>query len=285
MVDFDDLETPADFIKTAAPVAAKAVYVENCKKCNGLGKVTIGYNYPRTVTCFSCDGLGKHEFKTSPEYRTKAKATAQKRKEAAQDAIKAQVAVWVEANPAEAAWIDSEADRFEFARAMQEALNKFGHLTEKQMATVQRLTAQSAERKAKWAAEKAAAEAVAPAVTVEKIEEAFASAKDNGIKYPRLRLDTFVFTAAPEAGKNAGALYVKQDDEYLGKILGGKFFKVRSCDAETESRVVAAASDPEAAAVAYGKRVGACSCCGKELTNQESIDRGIGPICAGKYGW
>jgi hypothetical protein len=37
--------------------------------------------------------------------------------------------------------------------------------------------------------------------------------------------------------------------------------------------------------VAYGKRTGACSCCGRELTNGESIDRGIGPICAEKYGW
>lgn len=284
MVDFDDLETPVAALKTA-PVATKTLYVENCKKCNGVGKVTIGYNYPRSVTCFSCDGLGKHEFKTSPEYRTKAKASAQKRKEAAQDALAAQVAVWVEQNPAEAAWIDSEAPRFEFARAMQESLNKYGSLTEKQMATVQRLTAQSAERKAQWAAEKAAAADVAPAVTVEKIEQAFTSAKEKGIKYPRLRLDSFVFTAAPAAGKNAGALYVKEGEEYLGKILGGKFLKVRSCDAETESRVVAAASDPEAAAVAYGNRVGACSCCGKTLSNKASIDRGIGPICADKYGW
>ena len=30
---------------------------------------------------------------------------------------------------------------------------------------------------------------------------------------------------------------------------------------------------------------GACSCCGRELTNQVSIDRGIGPICAVKFGW
>jgi len=284
MVDFDDLETPVAALKTA-PVATKTLYVENCKKCNGVGKVTIGYHYPRSVTCYSCDGLGKHEFKTSPEYRTKAKASAQKRKEAAQDAIAAQVAVWVEANPAEAAWIDSEAPRFEFARAMQESLHKYGSLTEKQMATVQRLTAQSAERKAQWAAEKAAAADVAPTVTVEKIEQAFTSAKEKGIKYPRLRLDTFVFTAAPAAGKNAGALYVKEGEEYLGKILGGKFLKVRSCGAETESRVVAAASDPEAAAVAYGNRVGACSCCGKALSNKASIDRGIGPICADKYGW
>lgn len=284
MVDFDDLETPVAAFKTA-PTPTKTVYVENCKKCNGTGRVTIGYMNPRSVVCFGCDGLGKHEFKTSPEYRTKAKASAQKRKEAATEALAQQVIQWTEANPAEFQWMKDSAPSFEFAQSMLMALYKFGSLTEKQMATVQRLTAQSAERKAQWAAEKAATAEAAPTVTVEKIEQAFASAKTNGIKYPRLRLDSFVFTAAPDHGKNAGALYVKEGEEYLGKILGGKFLKVRSCGAETESRVVAAASDPEAAAVAYGNRVGSCSCCGKTLSNKASIDRGIGPICADKYGW
>lgn len=35
-------------------------------------------------------------------------------------------------------------------------------------------------------------------------------------------------------------------------------------------------------AAALGKRWHRCMCCGKELTKQESIDRGIGPVCAGK---
>lgn len=284
MVDFDDLETPVAAFKTA-PTPTKTVYVENCKKCNGVGRVTIGYMNPRSVVCFGCDGLGKHEFKTSPEYRAKAKVSAQKRKEKATEALAQEILQWCEDHAAEFQWMKDSAANFEFAQSMLQALYKYGSLTEKQMATVQRLTVQSAERKAQWAAEKAAAVDVAPTVTVEKIEQAFASAKEKGIKYPRLRLDSFVFTAAPEGGKNAGALYVKEGEEYLGKILGGKFLKVRSCGAETESRVVAAASDPEAAAVAYGNRVGACSCCGKTLSNKASIDRGIGPICADKYGW
>lgn len=64
MVDFDDLETPVAAFKTA-PTPTKTVYVENCKKCNGTGRVTIGYMNPRSVVCFGCDGIGKHEFKTS----------------------------------------------------------------------------------------------------------------------------------------------------------------------------------------------------------------------------
>jgi len=41
--------------------------------------------------------------------------------------------------------------------------------------------------------------------------------------------------------------------------------------------------DPEAAAVLYGKASGNCSICGRDLTDPESIERGIGPICAAKY--
>jgi hypothetical protein len=42
-------------------------------------------------------------------------------------------------------------------------------------------------------------------------------------------------------------------------------------------------ADPERAAVLYGKASGNCSICGRDLTDPESIERGIGPICAGKY--
>jgi len=43
-----------------------------------------------------------------------------------------------------------------------------------------------------------------------------------------------------------------------------------------------AATDPLAAAIAYGRETG--SCCGRELTNKVSIDLGIGPICREKWG-
>lgn len=35
-------------------------------------------------------------------------------------------------------------------------------------------------------------------------------------------------------------------------------------------------------ATAYGQLTGICMVCGAELTNEDSIERGIGPICAGK---
>jgi hypothetical protein len=41
--------------------------------------------------------------------------------------------------------------------------------------------------------------------------------------------------------------------------------------------------DPQAAAVLHGKASGRCSVCSRDLTDPESIERGIGPICAGKF--
>lgn len=35
----------------------------------------------------------------------------------------------------------------------------------------------------------------------------------------------------------------------------------------------------------YGREIGRCGHCGRTLTDNESIERGIGPVCAGKMGW
>lgn len=43
--------------------------------------------------------------------------------------------------------------------------------------------------------------------------------------------------------------------------------------------------DAKAASVLYGHEVGTCGVCGRTLTDAESRARGIGPICAAKYGW
>lgn len=44
-------------------------------------------------------------------------------------------------------------------------------------------------------------------------------------------------------------------------------------------------ADPKVASILYGIKLGACGVCGRTLTNQESRDAGIGPICREKMGW
>ena len=286
---FDDMADDLGAVYASTPIANAAkevVYFEqNCPKCTGSGMYYGASRYG--MQCFTCKGKGKLSFKTSPATRAKAKDSAKRRATAKVDAQATKVAEWKAANPAETAWMESSAPRFEFAKSMLDALNKYGSLTEKQMATVQRLTVQSAERQAQYQVERQAKAETAPQVSVEAIEVAFKTAKGAGIKFPKLRLEGFVFSPAGENSANAGAVYIKnkEDGVYLGKVMGGKLFTSRDCTVEAKERIVAVATDPKQAAIAYGQKFGSCAVCGRALTDSESVDRGIGPICAGKYGW
>lgn len=99
------------------------------------------------------------------------------------------------------------------------------------------------------------------------------------------RLAEFEFKPAKAHSANAGAIYVTEGGEYLGKIVGGRFQRVYNCNPNKEAAVVAVASDPEAAAIAFGKKWGKCSVCARDLSDEKSIARGIGPICAERMGW
>jgi hypothetical protein len=120
-------------------------------------------------------------------------------------------------------------------------------------------------------------------IDVSAIELAFARALREGVADPLLRLGDFSFTLAPAGGNNAGAIYAKRGRRYLGKIKAGRFHPGLECEEESAAAVARAASDPAAAAVAYGLRTGRCSCCGRTLTNRESVSLGIGPICKERF--
>lgn len=45
------------------------------------------------------------------------------------------------------------------------------------------------------------------------------------------------------------------------------------------------AVDPKEASLRYGREIGRCGVCGRTLTNQDSRDAGIGPVCRDKMGW
>lgn len=271
---FADLEDGNDW-SSPAPRQSKSLVVEVCIRCAGSGKFR-GFSGIPQGPCFSCKGTGKRSYKNDRQTREANRAKAQQRVQKKADA-------WREANPDRYGWLTAKAPTFGFASDLLGRVDKGQEPSDRQLETIDRLMKQDAERKAQWDAERKAREASAPAIDVSRIEEAFATAQSNGVKRPKLRLDTFTFSLAPAHGVNAGALYVKEGEEYCGKITGGKFIATRSCTAS--DRILAVASDPANAAVAYGKRFGSCSCCGRELTNHASIDLGIGPICAQKFGW
>ena len=199
-------------------------------------------------------------------------------------------------------WLEIEAPNFDFAASLKSALTRYGALTTRQIAAAEKCAAKRAVKMAETAevidADFAAifgdmkidlsapqAAPKAPTIKTDKLTAAFDVAKAKGIARPVLRFDGFKASPAPATGKNPGAIYIKADGEYAGKITrDGEFFPARDCPADMRAKIEAAMIDPLAQAVAYGRRTGTCSCCGRLLTAGESINRGIGPICAENFG-
>lgn len=294
--DAGDTQNAAAFAQTtlANAVAEKpkgtAMFVEPCPSCKGSGKF---YSYTGRLVgnCFKCEGSGKVSFKTSPAERAKGAADREAAKRKQQQVIAEAAAKWALEHKDELQWMTAASLKgFDFARQMIETVVKYGYLTQRQLEAVQRLMTRDQLREQ----EKAEIAERAPDITgaaLTKITDSFAHAIERGIKYPKMRLDEYIFSLVRN-GANAGAIYVKtieRDDDgerqYLGKIVDGRFIRAMRCPLETQERIITAAMDPEAAAKAYGQRTGTCSICGRKLTKGESIDRAMGPICAENFGW
>jgi hypothetical protein len=251
------------------PQAKPNAFVEKCRKCGGSGRWRPGY------PCFGCKGTGKLTFRQAPEVRAQKRAQVETRKRrTAEEAI---AAFRVE-HPDVWAWLDG--NPFGLAVKYLEDLKRYGSLTEGKLETARRMIAKREEARA------AAAVRRAP-VSLKGIETAFAKALEAGKKQPILRMPGGLkLSYAKAASVNAGAIYVKRTGgEYLGKIVQGEFRPVYACTDADKAALLEAAEDPLAAAVRYGRETSSCSCCGRELTDPVSIERGIGPICAEGYGW
>jgi len=298
----DDLDAPAPAgapMPSVAKAQAGEGFVEQCPKCRGTGKF-VSWGGRTMGPCFACKGAGKNTFKSSPEDRERnQRRAAAKRVEKAQS-IEEQGKAWLAANPAEAKWLADTAKRnverngsFTFPQDLLGKLWQFGSLTDAQLAAVQRLMAKDAARAA-------ARTAAAPAVDATKIEQAFAVARERaarpgqqGTFVKPLKLTspdpdkiTLAFRPGSIGSTWEGMLFVKShDDRKLGHIKGGKFFRKFECTDAEAAAIVTVAADPETAVVAFAKAFSRCGVCGQTLLNDVSIARGIGPICAEKFGW
>ena len=124
----------------------------------------------------------------------------------------------------------------------------------------------------------------------EALFNAFETAKGKGAKRLTLRFegvsikpnrDNTVLWVTSQSETEMGEYGLKP--KYLGKVTPA------GCDSrlgdDVKAIIMGAANDPLSAAIKYGKVSGSCSCCGRELTDPKSIEAGIGPICATKFGW
>lgn len=88
---------------------------------------------------------------------------------------------------------------------------------------------------------------------------------------------SFYHVNSPTEGRWAGYTFVDVQ-------AGSDFIKLPS--QRVRNAVIAKiAVDPKEASLRYGREIGRCGVCGRTLTNQDSRDRGIGPVCADKMGW
>ena len=278
---------PKTLPQDAASVRIRAEvpeFAETCPKCRGTGRF-IGYTGRPLGECFACKGAGKRTFRTSPE----ARAAARQRTVVAKAAVIAD-------HQAELKWLDETLARRDrlpegYATMLADFQTRLlgGHaLSDKQMAVI----AKGMARSAQWAQERAQKQAEQRvALDVTAIREALQSRK-------KVMIALFTFSLAPAHGNNPGAIYVKDNGQYVGKIARGEatFTPGRDFDQSRLPALVEAMADPAAAVKADAARRAQmllddptmtipCGCCGLPLTNPESIRRGIGPICAGKWGF
>lgn len=255
-----------------------AIYEETCTDCRGTGRFVSWAG--RTIgNCFKCKGTGKMKFRTSPEQRAKQRESAAKlkmKKEVEKLEVKK---LWIEENKAVVDFIQANRTWSEFYRSMDESIAQYGHLTANQLAAVERGMVKQAER----AAERAKVVEAAPVVNA--LVQAFAVAISNGLKKPKLTLWDLQLSLAPATGMNAGCIYIKHQGEYVGKVLpDGRFLPTHSCPQVATDLVAKLGADVLEQAIASGKETGTCSCCGRHLENELSVELGIGPICRGKWG-
>jgi len=259
-------------------------FAERCPKCRGTGRF-ISYSGRAMGECFACKGNGSKTFKTSPETR----AAARQRTAVAKAGVVAD-------HQAELKWLSDTLTRRDrlpegYATMLADFQTRLlaGHaLSDNQMAVI----AKGMARSAQWAQErqqKASEQAVALDVTA--IRAVLQTRK-------KVMVALFTFSLAPAHGNNPGAIYVKDNGQYVGKIPAGAstFAPGRDFDQSRLPALVEAMADPAAAVKADAARRAQllledpamtipCGCCGLTLSNPESIARGIGPICAGKWGF
>ena len=163
----------------------------------------------------------------------------------------------------------------DFAASLVRQYTRKGELSERQWDAAERMIRKVRDTNARKAT-------LQRSVDVSRITDLL---KGAAVKRPVFRAAGLSFSMANPNGKNAGAVYVIHPEHgYQGKIMDGAFQPSAGCSPASADAVVAVAKDPRGEAIKHGKMTGACSCCGRTLTDATSVEMGIGPICAEKWG-
>lgn len=265
--------------KSAAPAKPRETFP--CVRCGGSGIYRGTRIHQEETRCFSCGGRGHHLKPYAHAMADKAQAKA-KREDGARRAANARQLAFEAQHPGLREWM-SRQEWSGFLQDMVQQIRKPAGLTERQLAAVLAAKAKSDARQVERTAAKAAASVEVSLATVETM---FDKARAKGLRKLAYRARGLVISPAKETGTNPGAIYVKSDSgTYLGKVVGGKFQARWEATEEHKASLLKIAADPAGEARDYGKETGKCCCCGRELTDPDSIAAGIGPICAEGWGF
>jgi hypothetical protein len=306
---FDDLEDHVDAqgnftpeLKNSTGKDAKVVRFP-CQVCGGTGEYQGARVHQHKSHCFACRGKGF--FLTSERERQQARATARSSKAAK---LKAAREAFDEEHPGLASFLAKAGEWSGFAASLSESITKYGSLTDKQTSSALGMQAKCAKRDEERQAAKAtrllqekAVDASAPEFA--PLAEGFLSAAAN-IKWPKLRLLTasaapVVLSRCGDQSRTPGHINVTDggpygDNVYYGRITPEGHGHLRQpIPAEVAAVLAEFNRDPKEAVKLQGERsrellqikTGQCCCCGRELTDPVSVERGIGPICADRWGW
>ena len=89
----------------------------------------------------------------------------------------------------------------------------------------------------------------------------------------------------PPAGKWGGWVFVKDAAEYGHAKRYGSQKPGANYQGDVAQALTAIVADPKAALVRYAELTSRCGVCGRKLEDEDSVARGIGPVCAAKVGW
>lgn len=297
-----------------------ATATASCNRCNGTGQ----YNGTRrdgssyTGSCFACQGFRPQRFGYAarrspapvavpavipgrlPEGIAPNEALGLARGDAALVAFAA-------AHPDEYGWlVQSQAVGVAFAMSLLAGIKRYGNLTPRQLAAVQRnavpalriidtqTQAMVDEAEAEVARLNAAAltaitaAPVYPIIEAGPLRAALTAAAASGLRKVRLTLGRIEFKLSGPSFRNGGAgmILCYHEGSYKGFIgTGDRFHKAagRVVTDETLDAFRVAASDPQAAARAHGDDTGHCACCRRLLTDPVSVMQGIGPVCIQRF--
>jgi hypothetical protein len=249
---------------------SQARFEEKCAACRGSGNF-VSWSGRIVGKCFKCKGTGIRKFKTSPETREKQRERAQAKRDLkrkmqieATENFKAENKELVE-------YLNEVSGWNKFAASLLDSIERFGRLSEKQLAAALKMKAKHDAKR------EADAEQAKDGIDLSEIPSGL-YAVPNG--------ETRLKIAIRRPGKNSkwhGWTFVDDGAAYGSRNNYGRQAPGKNYVGKCEDQLAAIAADPKAAAQEYGRLTGTCGMCGRHLEDELSVERGIGPICWSKF--